>query len=330
MNPDNPVPVRESLYPEIQPWDQRHIDVGDGHRIYVEQSGNPEGEPVLLVHGGPGGGCSPRMRRYFDPAHWRIILSDQRGAGRSTPLGGLQANTTPHLVADMERIRTTLGIERWLLFGGSWGVTLSLCYGQQFPSRVSGMVLRGIFLCRRQDLDWLYREGASRVFPEAWARFNAPIPEAERDNLTAAYHARLMADDPPGELALHWAEWEAACATLLPSPGVMTAFRERALALARIESHYFMADGFMANGFMPEGGVLAGMPALAGVPARLVHGRYDMVCPVEQAWTLHKAWPGSLLTVVPDAGHSATEPSLERALVRAVADFAAASRRAMP
>ncbi|MBA3981144.1 MAG: prolyl aminopeptidase [Alcanivorax sp.] len=308
---------RHALYPVPAPWDQRWLDVGDGHRLYVEQSGNPRGEPVLVVHGGPGGGCSPRMRRYFDPRHWRIILFDQRGAGQSQPLGRLQANTTPDLVADMERLRVALGVDRWLLFGGSWGVTLALRYGQCHPQRVTGMVLRGAFLCRQQDIDWLYREGASRVFPEAWARFREAVAAGPEEDALSLYYQRLAADDVDRSVASAWAAWEAACATLLPSPGVMASFEARALALARIESHYFMAGGFM-----PEGGLLAQMASLAGVPAHIVHGRYDMVCPVDQAWALHQAWPGSQLTVVPDAGHSATEPSLERALVAAVADFA--------
>lgn len=308
---------RRALYPVPAPWDQRWLDVGDGHRLYVEQSGNPQGEPVLVVHGGPGGGCSPRMRRYFDPRHWRIILFDQRGAGQSQPLGRLQANTTPDLVADMERLRVALGIDHWLLFGGSWGVTLALRYGQCHPQRVTGMVLRGVFLCRQQDIDWLYREGASRIFPEAWARFREAVSAGPGEDALTLYYQRLAADEVDRSVASAWAAWEAACATLLPSPGVMASFEARALALARIESHYFMAAGFM-----PEGGLLAHMASLAGVPAHIVHGRYDMVCPVDQAWALHQAWPGSQLTVVPDAGHSATEPSLERALVAAVAGFA--------
>ncbi|WP_111658017.1 prolyl aminopeptidase [Isoalcanivorax indicus] len=311
---------RHALYPALAPWDQRWLDVGDGHRLYIEQSGNPHGEPVLVVHGGPGGGCSPRMRRYFDPRHWRIILFDQRGAGQSQPSGSLTANTTPDLVADMERIRVALGVERWLLFGGSWGVTLALRYGQCHPQRVAGMVLRGVFLCRQQDIDWLYREGgASRIFPDAWARFRDALPAAAGADLLTRYHQRLTEEVVDRSVASAWAAWEAACATLLPSPGVVASFETRALALARIESHYFVAGGFM-----PEAGLLSHMASLAGIPAHIVHGRYDMVCPVEQAWTLHQAWPGSQLTVVPDAGHSATEPGLQRALVAAVAGFAAA------
>ena len=313
------------LYPAVEPWDQRWLDVGEGHSLYVEQCGNPDGEPVVVLHGGPGGGCSPRMRRYFDPAHWRIVLFDQRGAGRSRPLGRVAANTTDHLIADLEHLRETLGISRWLLFGGSWGATLALAYGQRHAARVSGMVLRGIFLCRQRDMDWLYREGASRIFPEAWAAFRDAVPLAGRDNLVATYHAQLMKDPPDMSLARHWAGWEAACATLLPSPGVVAAFETRALALARIESHYFMHGGFM-----PVGGLLAHMPALAGVPAHLVQGRYDMVCPAEQAWALHQAWPGSRLTLVPDAGHSATEPGMERALVAAVAGFAGSAQAPVP
>ena len=307
--------VDTALYPETEPWFQRWLAVGDGHELYVEQSGNPDGLPVLVLHGGPGGGCSPHMRRYFDPSRWRIILFDQRGAGRSRPMGGLQANTTEHLLADMALIRRELGIERWMLFGGSWGSTLALLYAQRYPEQVSALVLRGVFLCRREDMDWLYRDGASRIYPEAWASFVGGVPAAEAGDLVAAYYRRLCDDSDPAlqqSLAMRWAGWEGACATLLPSPAVLAGFHARALALARIEAHYFAHQGFM-----PAGGVLAGMPALAQVPGIIVHGRYDMVCPVDQALLLQQHWPAARLEIVPDAGHSASEPSLERALVAA-------------
>lgn len=314
-----------ALYPEIEPWFQHWLPVGDGHELYVEQSGNPDGMPVMVLHGGPGGGCSPRMRRYFDPARWRIILFDQRGAGQSRPFGCLQANTTDHLLADIATLREALGLERFMLFGGSWGATLALLYAQRHPAHVSALVLRGVFLCRDQDLAWLYQDGASRIQPEAWAAFNAPIPEAERGDLVGAYHRRLSAADAEPELAARWAAWEGACATLLPSAAVMAGFQSRALALARLEAHYFVH-----RGFMPEGGVLSGMHRLAGLPGVIVHGRYDMVCPVQQATLLQAHWPGSELEIVPDAGHSASEPGLERALVAAVARMAARAGEGRP
>src|SRR5690606_4273035 len=243
--------VDTALYPETEPWFQRWLAVGDGHELYVEQSGNPDGLPVLVLHGGPGGGCSPHMRRYFDPSRWRIILFDQRGAGRSRPMGGLQANTTEHLLADIALIRRELGIERWMLFGGSWGSTLALLYAQRGPEQVSALVLRGVFLCRREDMDWLYRDGASRIYPEAWASFLGGVPAAEAGDLVAAYYRRLCDDSDPATqqvLAMRWAGWEGACATLLPSPAVMAGFHARALALARIEAHYFAHQGFMPEG----------------------------------------------------------------------------------
>lgn len=305
------------LFPPLKPWYHSHVEVGDGHRLYVEQSGCEDGWPVVVVHGGPGGGCAPSMRQYFDPSRWRIILFDQRGAGLSTPMGGLEHNHTDALVSDMECLRQQLGIERWALFGGSWGVTLSLRYAQCHPERVAALVLRGVFLCRPQDLDWLYGGGAGRLQPEAWQAFNGPIPPAQRDDLVAAYLQRLTDPEVPETeqllLAQAWAAWEATCATLLPSAEVSEGFQQRALALARLEAHYFRHGGFL-----PADGLLAGCAALPQWPVEIVHGRYDLVCPLDQAWALHQALPHSRLTVVADGGHASSEPGIQQALLDAV------------
>ena len=303
------------LYPEIVPYNQFHLPVGQGHSLHVEESGNPHGFPVVVLHGGPGGGCSGHLRRFFDPAFWRIVLFDQRGAGRSTPAAATDNNTTDHLVADIEAIRMHLGISRWLVFGGSWGATLGLRYAQGYPARVAGAVLRGIFLCRDQDLGWLYAPGgAARLRPEAWQAFIGRLSATEQLNPLQAYHARLHRPDNGSQLddARAWAAWEAACATLLPSASVEHAFAERALALARIETHYFINGGFLAQP------LLRGMSRMAEVPGIIVHGRYDMVCPVDQAVALHKEWPASELSVVSSAGHSLAEPGIESAVLRAV------------
>ena len=308
------------LYPPVSPRQQFQFAVDDRHSLYVEECGNPAGRPVVVLHGGPGGGCSPHLRRFFDPQHWRIILFDQRGAGRSTPSACLIDNTTEHLVADLERLREHLGIRSWMLFGGSWGATLALRYASQYPQRVSAMVLRGIFLCRQQDLDWLYRPGgAGRLQPEGWAEFVAPLLAAERDNPLPAWQRRLAGSSGQAQLALAavWAAWEARCSTVLPSEAVAQGFSRQALAMALIETHYFIHGGFLDGWPMPP-------PAsvLADIPGIIVHGRLDLVCPADQAVALHAAWPGSDLQLVEGAGHSVLEPGIEAALLEAVATMA--------
>jgi proline iminopeptidase len=276
---------------------------------------------VLFVHGGPGGGCDPYHRQYFDPEVYRIVLFDQRGCGQSTPHGELEGNDTQALVRDMEFIRTHLGIERWLLFGGSWGSTLSLIYAQAHPQRVTGLVLRGIFLCRDRDIHWFYQEGAGRLFPEHWEEYLAPIPPEEQDDLVAAYHRRLTGADEVQRLvaARAWSVWEGRTSTLLPKPSLAEHFGEahRALAMARIECHYFMHKSFLA-----EDQILRAIDRIRDLPAFIVHGRYDVVCPVEQAWALHRAWPEAELRIIDDAGHSAGEPATVDALVGATKRFA--------
>lgn len=305
------------LYPELKPRRQEHLAVGDGHQLYFEDCGNPDGEPVVVIHGGPGGAVNPRMRRYFDPQHWRIILFDQRGAGRSTPRASLHANTTDHLIADMERLREELGVDRWVLFGGSWGATLALLYAQAHPQRSLGLILRGSFLCRQRDIDWLYRDGAGRFFPEPWQALLDAIPEDERDDIVTACHRRLSGDDADEALARLWSGWEAACSTLRHNAALEKGVSGNALPMARIESHYFVNGGFIG-----ENRILERMETINHLPAILVHGRYDMVCPLEQSMELHRRWPASDLRVIPEAGHSAFEPAIERALVQAATDLA--------
>jgi proline iminopeptidase len=310
-----------TLYPEIQPYVQHSLGVDAPHVLHVEECGNPHGLPVVFVHGGPGAGCEPWHRRFFDPARYRIVLFDQRGCGRSTPHASLEANTTQALVADMERIREHLGIERWVVFGGSWGSTLGLVYAETHPGRVLALVLRGIFLCRPHEIRWFYQEGASRLFPDQWERYLAPIPEAERHDLLSAYHRRLISDDEVARMAAAkaWSGWEGSTATLRPNRAVVDHFENpfTALSLARIECHYFVHDSFLnPNQILAEAG------RLKDVPGVIVHGRYDVICPVENAWQLHKAWPGAALHIIPDAGHSAAEPGITDALIRATDSFA--------
>ncbi len=311
-----------SLYPETEPYHSFRLAVDAPHELYVEECGNPQGIPVLFLHGGPGGGCSSQHRRFFDPAKYHIILFDQRGCGRSTPHAELAGNDTWSLVADIECIREKLHIERWLIFGGSWGSTLALAYTQKFPQRVLGLILRGIFLCRPRDLLWFYQSGADRVFPEAWADFLAPIPENERGDLMRAYHRRLTgANQAERErCAIAWSVWEARCAALREDQELVQHYLDpqTALAFARIENHYFINDAFLA----PDQ-LLRDAHRLANIPGVIVHGRYDLVCPVAQAVALHQAWPQSRLVIVPDAGHAASEPGIAAALVAATDDFAA-------
>lgn len=309
------------LYPEIQPYVSHTVAVEAPHKLHVEECGNPHGIPVLFVHGGPGAGCEDYHRRFFDPGRYRIILFDQRGCGRSAPHAELQGNTTQALVADMEQIREHLGIARWLLFGGSWGSTLSLVYAQSHPERVLGLVLRGIFMCRPQEIRWFYQQGASRIFPDLWQDYLAPIPEAERDDMVSAYYRRLTGDNEMERMAAAkaWSLWEGRTSTLKPSVAVEEHFGNpyTALSLARIECHYFCNDSFLE----PDQ-ILRDADRLLGIPGVIVHGRYDVVCPVENAWELKQAWPEAKLKIIPDAGHSASEPGTINALIQATDDFA--------
>ena len=303
------------LYPLIEPTANGFLAVDTGHTLYWETCGNPRGIPALFLHGGPGGGCSATSRRFFDPLRYRIILFYQRGCGRSLPAGCLESNTTAHLINDIETLRKLLKIEQWLLFGGSWGATLALAYAQQFPQHVSAMVLRAIFTARQSELDWLYNAngcGAGNIFPEAWARFVAFIPQTERTNLIAAYHVRLTSGDAIIESAAarEWCVWEDAISTFLPGP--LFAGEAALRSLARIETHYFVH-----RAFMDEGHLIANANRLQGIPGVIVQGRYDAVTPPNTAWELHQAWPRSQLHIVPDAGHASSEPSVMRELIAA-------------
>ena len=304
------------LYPEIRPYVQHSLAVDPPHILYVEESGAPSGLPVLFVHGGPGAGTEAYHRRFFDPDRYRIILFDQRGCGHSTPHAELEGNTTQSLVADMERIREQLGIERWVVFGGSWGSTLALVYAETHPERVLALILRGVFLCRPHEIHWFYQEGASRLFPDAWQDYLSPIPPPERADMVAAYYRRLTGSDEVARMAAakSWALWEGRTSTLRPRDAVLNHFGDpfTALSLARIECHYFVNDSFLETDQ-----ILRDASRLADIPGHIVHGRYDVVCPVENAWELHLAWPRAQLEIIPDAGHSATEPGITDALVRA-------------
>ncbi|MCS6922375.1 MAG: prolyl aminopeptidase [Elioraea sp.] len=310
---------RSDLYPDIAPYDSGYLPLDHGHTMYWEQVGTPTGLPVLFLHGGPGAGAGAVHRRFFDPARFRVVIFDQRGAGRSRPLGSLVANDTPHLIADIERLREHVGVERWLVFGGSWGSTLGLAYGQAHPERVLGFVLRGIFLGRDEEVRW-FLYGLRRFFPDAWGTFAAQVSEEERGDLLEAYWKRLTHPDPKVHLpaARAWSVYEGSCSTLLPSPETVASFAEdrTALGLARIEAHYFRH-----RLFLPEGGLLAGMGRIAAIPAEIVQGRYDMICPPQSAAELAAAWPAARLTMVPDAGHSALEPGIRAALLAAVERF---------
>jgi proline iminopeptidase len=310
---------RGDLFPEIAPFETGYLPLAGGHVMYWEQVGNPNGRPVLFLHGGPGAGAGAVHRRFFDPGFWRVIIFDQRGAGRSRPLGELAHNTTPDLVADIELLRRHLGIDRWLLFGGSWGSTLALAYAQAHPMRVAGCVLRGVFLGRPVEVDW-FLNGLRMVFPDAHAALTSFLPEEERADVLGAYLRRLTDPDPSVHMpaARAWSVYEGSCSTLLPSPDTVASFAQdrTALGLARIEAHYF------ANGlFLPPGGLLGGMARIRHLPAEIVQGRYDMICPPATAFELAAAWPAARLTIVPDAGHSALEPGVRRALVSAVERF---------
>ncbi|WP_101925210.1 MULTISPECIES: prolyl aminopeptidase [Luteimonas] len=310
------------LYPAIEPFDTGMLAVDGRHTLYYEQSGNPKGKPVVLLHGGPGGGCSPKMRCFHDPSKYRIVLFDQRGAGRSTPHADLVDNTTWDLVADIETLREHLGIEQWQVFGGSWGSTLALAYAQTHARRVTELVLRGIFMLRRWELEWFYQDGASRLFPEAWQHYVAAIPDAERGDLIAAFHARLTSDDEATRLAAAraWSVWEGATSFLHVDADFADSHADAqfALAFARIENHYFVNGGF----FEVDDQLLRDAYRIVDIPGVIVHGRYDVVCPVQNAWDLHQAWPKAQLVITPASGHSAFEAENIDALVRATDAFA--------
>jgi proline iminopeptidase len=314
---------RRTLYNEIEPYDSGHLRVSAGHQLYYEQCGNPNGKPVVFLHGGPGAGLIPDYRRFFDPQAYRVILFAQRGAGRSTPHASLEDNTTWHLVQDIELIREHFGIKQWLVFGGSWGSTLALAYAETHPQRVRGLVLRGIFLCRPQEIKWFYEDshGASAIFPETWERYVRIIPEAERGDMIGAYYRRLTSDDEAVRLeaAQAWSIWEASALRLLPDQKEIDDFSEpeMALALARIECHYFINNCF----FETDNYLIEHVDRIRHIPAVIVHGRYDIVCPFMNAWDLHRAWPEARLEVIADAGHAATEPGIADALVRATDSF---------
>jgi proline iminopeptidase len=314
--------MMSSLYPEIEPYDQGMLAVSDLHTLYYEQVGNPEGKPVVFLHGGPGGGCLANHRQYFDPQRWRVVLFDQRGCGRSRPFAELRHNTTWDLVADIERLRQHLGIEAWVVFGGSWGSTLALAYSQTHPQACRGLILRGIFMLRQQEIRWFYQEGASHLFPDAWQGYLEPIPVEERHDLVTAYYRRLTSPDPEvrRRAARAWSIWEAATSKLLIDPGLMAAFGEDqfADAFARIECHYFINKGF----FDQDDQLLANVERIRQIPAVIVQGRYDVVCPMRSAWDLHQVWPEANLIVIPDAGHSMSEPGIQKALIEATDRFA--------
>jgi proline iminopeptidase len=310
-----------TLYPEIEPFDSGMLDVGDGHQIYWERSGTKGAKPAVFLHGGPGGGISPKHRRLFDPKLYDVILFDQRGCGRSKPHAELEANTTWHLVADIERLREMAGFDKWLVFGGSWGSTLALAYAETHPGHVSELVLRGIFMLRRSEVDWYYQHGASLIFPEKWERFIAQIPEQERDNFVAAYRTRLTSDDKATRVAAAkaWSIWEGETITLLPEPETSNKFGddEFALAFARIENHYFVHGGWME-----EGQLIRDAGKLKGIPGVIVQGRYDMACPPASAWELHKAWPEAEYHLIEGVGHAYSEPGTLDRLIRATDTYA--------
>ncbi|MBL8954567.1 MAG: prolyl aminopeptidase [Myxococcaceae bacterium] len=310
-----------TFYPPLEPYFVGRLAVGDGHELYFEESGNPKGKPVVFVHGGPGSGTEPRQRRFFDPKHYRIVLFDQRGCGKSTPFASLENNTTWHLVADLEKLREHLGIEKWQVFGGSWGSTLALAYAEEHPTRVTELVLRGIFLVRKHEIDWFYQSGCSALFPDAWEGFLAPIPEAERGDLVKAYYRRLTSDDVAvrTEAARAWSVWEGRTSYLLQNESAVAKHDADhfATSFARIECHYF-TNGCWLGG---DKALLANVDRIRHIPGVIVQGRYDVVCPMESAWALHRAWPEAKLVISPQAGHSAFEPGNLHGLIEATDAF---------
>ncbi len=314
-------PAPRTLYAPIEPYRSGRLDTGEGHQVYWEMCGNPAGKPAVFLHGGPGAACSADHRRLFDPERYNVLLFDQRGCGRSRPHASLENNTTWHLVADMERLREMAGFERWLVFGGSWGSTLALAYAQKHPDRVSELIVRGIFTLRRQELDWFYQEGASWIFPDAWEEFLAPIPAAERGDLVAAYHRRLTGHDDNARLeaAKAWCKWEGVTITLLPSQAFAEVYTGDAfaIAMARIENHYFTHGGWM-----DEGQLIRDAALLRNIPGVIVQGRYDACTPPHTAWDLHRAWPEAELHIIADAGHAFNEPGILDRLIRSTDAFA--------
>ena len=310
-----------TLYPDIQPYESGHLDTGDGHQIYWEICGNPKGKPAVFLHGGPGSACSPKHRSLFDPERYRVLLFDQRGCGRSKPHASLDNNTTWHLVADIERLRTLMGVEQWLVFGGSWGSTLALAYAQKHPERVSELVLRGIFMLSQFELSWFYQGGASAIFPDHWENYIAAIPVEERADLIQAFYKRLTSDDRATRVAAAraWSIWEAATSYLHVNEEQLHKWGEEefAIAVARIECHYFVNRGFLKS----EDELLRNVKGIRKIPAVIVQGRYDVVCPMQTAWSLHRAWPEAEFRVVPDAGHSAFEPGNTHELIKATDKF---------
>lgn len=310
------------LYPPIEPYRVDRLRVSAEHEIYFEESGNPDGKPVIFLHGGPGGGSDPKQRRYFHPEKYRIICFDQRGCGKSTPYASLTNNTTWDLVEDIEKVRRHLGIERWQVFGGSWGSTLALAYSETHPEPVTELILRGIFLLRRQEIEWFYQRGASILYPDAWEPYLAHIPEGEREDMLTAYYRRLTSEDADVRLAAAkiWSGWEGATSKLLPDPAFSSHYEEDdfALAFARIEAHYFINSGFFENGNQ----LLENADRIRAIPGVIIQGRYDVVCPMESAWALHRAWPEADLVITPDAGHSASDPPNSRALIATTDKFA--------
>ena len=310
-----------TLYPEIEPFETGHLDVGDGHVVYWERVGTRGATPAVFLHGGPGGTISPKHRRLFDPAKYDVILFDQRGCGKSTPHAVTEANTTWHLVADIERLRHMIGVERWVVFGGSWGSTLALAYAETHPQHVSALILRGIYTLTKAELDWYYQFGVSEMFPDKWERFVAPIPEEERHEMMLAYHRRLNSQDPATRRAAAraWSLWEGETITLLPDPETSTPFEgdDYADAFARIENHYFVHAGWLE-----EGQLIRDAGRLADIPGVIIHGRYDMPCPARYAWALHKAWPRAEFHLIEGAGHAYSEPGILDRLIRATDQFA--------
>jgi len=310
------------LYPPRQPYNEGKLKVSDLHTIHFEESGNPEGKPIVLLHGGPGGGCPPFYRQYFDPEKWRLVMFDQRGCGQSKPHAELQENTTWDLVNDIEKLREYLNIHQWVVFGGSWGSTLSLAYSQTHPDRCKGLILRGIFMLRQKEIRWFYQEGASYIFPDAWEEYVKPIPINERDDLVTAYYQRLTSPDAQIRLeaARAWSIWEASTSRLFPDLDLKQKFGIDAFAeaFARIECHYFINKGFID----PEDKLLLNIDRIRKIPAVIVQGRYDVVCPMMSAWELHRAWPEAEFIVVADAGHSMSEPGIRTCLIEATDKFA--------
>ena len=309
------------LYPEIEPYETGRLKVSPVHELYYEQCGNPQGKPVVFLHGGPGGGISSDYRRYFDPEIYRVVLFDQRGSGKSTPHASIEENTTWHLVADIERLREHLSIRHWQVFGGSWGSTLALAYAETHPDRVRELVLRGIFLCRPKEIQWFYQEGASAIFPDVWEEYLQVIPESERADMVSAYHRRLTSEDDAVRLqaARAWSIWEGSTSKLFFDASMIEKFAdpEFALAFARIECHYFMNNSF----FSTDNYLIENVGRIRPIPGVIVQGRYDVVCPLMSAWALHRAWPEAQLHIIPDAGHSISEPGIIDALVGATDHF---------